>query len=80
MYLFQDAGKPKKDEPRVQLLACGRSVLEAIAAAELLDKEFGVKSDVWSCPSFSELSPRRPTIASAGTACIRRPSRARRIS
>jgi pyruvate dehydrogenase E1 component len=56
MYLFQDAGKPKKNEPRVQLLAAGGSVLEAVRAAALLDKEFGVKSDVWSCPSYSELS------------------------
>jgi pyruvate dehydrogenase E1 component len=27
-----------------------------VAAAELLDAEFGVKADVWSCPSFIELS------------------------
>src|SRR5690348_1248759 len=41
---------------RVQLLACGVVLREAIKAAELLDKEFGVKADVWSCPSFTELS------------------------
>jgi len=28
---------------------------EAIAAAELLDKDFGVTADIWSCPSFTEL-------------------------
>jgi pyruvate dehydrogenase E1 component len=26
-----------------------------MAAAELLQKEFGVSADIWSCPSFSEL-------------------------
>ncbi|KFN49043.1 pyruvate dehydrogenase (acetyl-transferring), homodimeric type [Arenimonas composti] len=55
MYLFQDAGKPKKGELRVQLLGSGTILREAIAAAELLDKDFGVKADIWSCPSFTEL-------------------------
>ncbi|GAA0724792.1 pyruvate dehydrogenase (acetyl-transferring), homodimeric type [Dokdonella soli] len=55
MYLFKDAGKPKKNEPRVQLLGSGTILREVIAAAELLEKDFGVTSDIWSCPSFSEL-------------------------
>ncbi|NCT66942.1 MAG: pyruvate dehydrogenase (acetyl-transferring), homodimeric type [Rhodanobacteraceae bacterium] len=55
MYLFKDGGKPKKNEPRVQLLGSGTILREVIAAAELLEKEFGVASDIWSCPSFSEL-------------------------
>ncbi|MGH8121314.1 MAG: pyruvate dehydrogenase (acetyl-transferring), homodimeric type [Rudaea sp.] len=55
MYLFKDGGKPKKNEPRVQLLGSGTILREAIFAAELLDKEFGVSADIWSCPSFSEL-------------------------
>ncbi len=55
MYLFKDAGKPKKGELRVQLLGSGTILREAIAAAELLDKDFGVSSDIWSCPSFTEL-------------------------
>jgi len=64
MYLFQEAGTAKgkgktkgsDKTPRVQLLACGVVLREAIKAAELLEKEFGVKADVWSCPSFTELS------------------------
>src|SRR5262245_44917792 len=56
MYLLQDAGKPKKGELRVQLLGSGTILREAIAAAELLDKDFGVTSDIWSCPSFTELA------------------------
>ena len=55
MYLLQDAGKPKKGELRVQLLGSGTILREAIAAAELLDKDFGVRADIWSCPSFTEL-------------------------
>jgi pyruvate dehydrogenase E1 component len=55
MYLLQDAGKAKKGELRVQLLGSGTILRECIAAAELLDKEFGVSADVWSCPSFTEL-------------------------
>jgi pyruvate dehydrogenase E1 component len=55
MYLLTDAGKAKKGELRVQLLGSGTILREAIAAAELLDKDFGVKADIWSCPSFTEL-------------------------
>ena len=39
----------------MQLLGSGTILREVIAAAELLEKEFGVVSDIWSCPSFSEL-------------------------
>ena len=46
---------PKKNEPRVQLLGSGTILREAIFAAELIEKEFGVAADIWSCPSFSEL-------------------------
>jgi pyruvate dehydrogenase E1 component len=55
MYLFKDGGKPKKNELRVQLLGSGTILREAIAAAELLEKDFGITSDIWSCPSFTEL-------------------------
>jgi len=41
--------------PRVQLLGCGTILREVIAAAELLSADWGVASDVWSCPSFTEL-------------------------
>ena len=40
--------------------------------AELLDKEFGVAANVWSCPSFNEL-PATARTPSAGTCCTRRP-------
>ncbi|MFJ4294026.1 transketolase-like TK C-terminal-containing protein, partial [Cupriavidus sp. NPDC089707] len=29
---------------------------EVVAAAELLKKDWGVESDLWSCPSFTELA------------------------
>ena len=56
MYLLKDAGKPKKGELRVQLMGSGTILREAIAAAELLDKDFVVAADIWSCPSFNELA------------------------
>ncbi|HEX7348112.1 MAG TPA: pyruvate dehydrogenase (acetyl-transferring), homodimeric type [Rhodanobacteraceae bacterium] len=58
MYLYQaaPAAKGKAKAPHVQLLGAGGSLRSAIAAAALLDKEFGVKADVWSCPSFNELA------------------------
>ena len=68
MYLLTDAGKPKKGELRVQLMGSGTILREAIAAAELLDKDFGVTADIWSCPSFTELR-RDGATSSATTAC-----------
>ena len=53
MYLFRNAGETKG--PRVQLLGCGTILREVIAAAELLEQDFGVLADIWSCPSFNEL-------------------------
>jgi pyruvate dehydrogenase E1 component len=55
MYLFKDGGKAKKNEPRVQLMGSGTILREVIAAAELLEKDFGVTSDIWSVPSFTEV-------------------------
>jgi pyruvate dehydrogenase E1 component len=49
-------GKGGNKPARVQLLACGVVLREALKAAELLEQEFGVLADVWSCPSFVELS------------------------
>jgi pyruvate dehydrogenase E1 component len=41
--------------PRVQLLGSGTILRESIAAAELLEKDWGVSGDVWSVTSFTEL-------------------------
>jgi len=52
MYLFKEAGKKKN---KVQLMGSGTILREVIAAADLLEKEWDVASDIWSCPSFTEL-------------------------
>ena len=52
MYLFREGGKGKL---RVQLMGAGTIFREVIAAAELLKEDWGVESDLWSCPSFNEL-------------------------
>jgi pyruvate dehydrogenase E1 component len=41
--------------PAVQLMGSGTILREVIAAAELLEKDFGVASDIWSVTSFTEL-------------------------
>jgi pyruvate dehydrogenase E1 component len=58
MYLFREGQAPnkgRKTAPRVQLLGSGTILREVIAAAELLEQDFGVAADVWSVPSFTEL-------------------------
>jgi len=44
-----------KSIPRVQLLGSGTILREAIAAADMLEKDWGVAGDVWSVTSFTEL-------------------------
>jgi pyruvate dehydrogenase E1 component len=55
MYLYA-AGATKPKAPRVQLLGSGTIFREVIAAADLLRSDWGVESDLWGCPSFTELA------------------------
>jgi pyruvate dehydrogenase E1 component len=50
MYRLKEAG-----QATVQLLGSGPILREVLAAAELLEKDWGVKADVWSVTSFTEL-------------------------
>jgi pyruvate dehydrogenase E1 component len=52
MYLLRTGGRGKV---RVNLLGSGTILREVLAAAELLEQEFGVPADVFSVTSFSEL-------------------------
>jgi len=54
MYLFQRG--ESSGRPRVQLLGSGAIFREVAAASELLRRDFGVESDLWSCPSFTALA------------------------
>ena len=56
MYLFRAAQPKAVDAPRVQLLGSGAIFNEVIAAADLLEADWGVAADLWSCPSFNELA------------------------
>jgi len=57
MYRFREGAKAtKKGSPRVQLLGSGTIFREVIAAADLLQKDWGVDADLWSCTSFTELA------------------------
>jgi pyruvate dehydrogenase E1 component len=52
MYLLQIGGRGKV---RVTLFGSGTILREVIAAADILEKDFGVPADVYSVTSFSEL-------------------------
>ena len=52
MYLLQIGGRGKV---RVTLFGSGTILREVLAAADLLEKDFGVPADVYSVTSFSEL-------------------------
>ena len=54
MYLLRESAA-KKPSAKVQLMGSGTVLREVIAAADLLDQDFGVAADIWSCPSFTEL-------------------------
>jgi pyruvate dehydrogenase E1 component len=51
MYLLRNAG----DGAAAQLMGSGTILREVEAAAELLESDFGVKANVWSATSFTEL-------------------------
>jgi pyruvate dehydrogenase E1 component len=55
MYLFRQGQGAKSEARRVQLLGSGTILREVIAAADLLAEDWGVASDIWSVPSFTEL-------------------------
>jgi pyruvate dehydrogenase E1 component len=42
--------------PRVNLLGSGTILRESMAARQLLESDWGVAANVWSCPSFNELA------------------------
>jgi pyruvate dehydrogenase E1 component len=52
LYLFREGGD---GEQRVQLLGSGAILREVIAAADILEDEYGVAADIWSATSFTEL-------------------------
>ncbi|MEO8248795.1 MAG: pyruvate dehydrogenase (acetyl-transferring), homodimeric type, partial [Burkholderiales bacterium] len=52
MYLAREGGKGKQ---RVNLLGSGTILRESFSAQELLEKDWSIAADVWSCPSFNEL-------------------------
>jgi pyruvate dehydrogenase E1 component len=54
MYLLQPAAG--KNKATVNLLGSGTILRESIAAKELLEADWGVGANVWSCPSFNELA------------------------
>ncbi len=53
MYKFKEFNKNKKT--KIQLLGSGAILREIIAAAEILEKDYKIDSDVWSVTSYNEL-------------------------
>jgi pyruvate dehydrogenase E1 component len=55
MYLCKPSAA-KKAKHTVQLLGSGTILRESIAAQELLERDWGIGANVWSAPSFNELT------------------------
>jgi pyruvate dehydrogenase E1 component len=53
MYLLEEGSKKT---PRVNLLGSGTILRESQFAKKLLEDDWGVAANVWSCPSFNELT------------------------
>jgi pyruvate dehydrogenase E1 component len=57
MYLLEEAAKmPSKSNLVVNLMGSGSILRESQAAKTLLESEWGVGANIWSCPSFNELA------------------------
>src|SRR6185369_15514693 len=55
MYLLEEAA-PGQGRPQVNLLGSGTILRESMEAKKLLESDWGVAANVWSCPSFNELA------------------------
>ena len=55
MYLLEE-GVGAKKAPRVNLMGSGTILRESMEARKLLESDWGVAANVWSCPSFNELT------------------------
>lgn len=59
MYLLDSVkvdAQNTKAKAKVNLLGSGSILREVIAASELLKQDWQIESDIWSCPSFTELT------------------------
>jgi pyruvate dehydrogenase E1 component len=54
MYRLSASEQPDEGK-HVQLMGCGSILQEVVAAAQLLERDFAVSSDVWSVTSLTEL-------------------------
>ena len=55
VYKLRPAPKKRAKAPRVQLMGSGSILREVLAAADILEQDFGVLADIWSVTSFNEL-------------------------
>jgi pyruvate dehydrogenase E1 component len=55
MYLLRESGQGKTAKAHVQLLGSGTILREVLAAADMLEQDFGVAVDIWSATSFNQL-------------------------
>ncbi len=59
--MYRLRASKSKAKSRVQLMGSGTILREVLAAADMLEQDWGVAADVWSAPSFTEL--RREALA-----------------
>jgi pyruvate dehydrogenase E1 component len=62
MYLLREGSRRSK-KPRIQLLGSGTILREVIAAADILESDYGLVADIWSVTSFNQL--RREALSAA---------------
>lgn len=55
LYKFRNSEKNDGKTPTVQLMGSGTILNEVIAAADILEAEYGVASNIWSATSMNEL-------------------------
>lgn len=54
--LYKFASRGKKGAPRARLIGSGTIMNEVIAAADILENDYGIASDIFSATSFNELA------------------------
>ena len=55
LYLLKGAPTGTPKDKKISLIGCGAILREIIASAEQLEADYGIKADIWSATSFTEL-------------------------
>jgi len=74
--IHQIKSTAKETKLYVRLIGSGTILMEVIAAAEILENEFGISSDIFSATSYTELAREAASVARANRLSVEKETKA----